>query len=343
MRDYDVFVSYKSEDVMTVRPVVDGLVAAGARVWFNEYEVLLAGWEQFQERIDEGTRRSSFGLAFTNDRYVGSPHCRNELELLLEHVGPEHIIEVFLPSEPGTHRDYPDLQRCRNVASNDPDEILEQVAARLGIRRLLRPKPRHLPYRDVGGGPRHAGARRRLTTYQGWLEGVPYLIDLDGWTVEMDPERNPGVLPEFKYAVPNPVLFANVSAGVDVSPEAQRLADTEGDREVFDYLRTYAPRHLGAVGATERGVHLLLKDGRSQMGLTYFTEKPPDRNGIWMRKISVIVPNHDLSLTGEFVFSFGLLGGEAQWRDYCLMAPLMDALAVSVTWGTSRPPSRARG
>lgn len=52
------------------------------------------------------------------------------------------------------------------------------------------------------------------------------------------------------------------------SPEAQRLDEVEGDRAVYEYLLDYAPRHLGAIGADIRGVHLLRKDGRSQMGLT---------------------------------------------------------------------------
>jgi hypothetical protein len=156
-----------------------------------------------------------------------------------------------------------------------------------------------------------------------------------GWTVEKDPAKDPrfaGMLPEFKYATRNPVLFANISAGVDVSPESQRLDEIEGDRSVYEYLLDYAPRHLGAVGAEAKGVHLLFTArGRSQMGLTYWSEDP-DGPPLWTRKVSIIVANPSVSATAEFVFTFGLLGGAAQWRDYCLMTPLMDDLAVSLTW-----------
>ena len=86
---------------------------------------------------------------------------------------------------------------------------------------------------------------------------------------------------------------------------------------------TYAPRHLGTIGAEARGVHLLLKDGRSQMGLTYFMDD------YWTRKVSVIIPNEAVSAAGEFVFTFGLFGS---FREYCLMTRLMDDLVLSLTW-----------
>ena len=162
---------------------------------------------------------------------------------------------------------------------------------------------------------------------------------LDGWTIEKDPATNPRYsewLPEFKYAVRNPVLYANLAAGPEVSPEALRFQDVEGDRAVYEFLLDYAPRHLGAVGAKPRGVHLLFHNGRGQIGLTYFSDT------YWTRKVSIIVKNElakpfeidgeTVPAAGEFVFTFGLFGGMQHWKDYCLMTPLMDDLAVSLAW-----------
>ena len=39
IKHYDVFISYKSEDIDVVRPVVDQLIAAGLTVWFAEYRI----------------------------------------------------------------------------------------------------------------------------------------------------------------------------------------------------------------------------------------------------------------------------------------------------------------
>jgi hypothetical protein len=114
-----------------------------------------------------------------------------------------------------------------------------------------------------------------------------------------------------------------VAGKIKVSPEAQRLQEVEGDRAVYEFLLEYAPPHLGAVGAEARGVHLLLKDGRSQMGLTYLMDD------FWTRKVSIIAPNETVSATGEFVFTFGFFGS---FREYCLMTRVMDDLVLSLTW-----------
>jgi hypothetical protein len=322
--EYDVFVSYKSEDVSVARAVADGLTAARGRVWFAEYEILLSGRESFQERIDEGIHHSAHGLVFTNDKYVGSPYCRRELDQLLEFAGPECIVEVTLPREEAPHREYPSLDRSHSLDLRDPDEILRRVGSRIGISPVERPAPRRRGYRDAAG--RHSGTRGQPGAYEGSLAGRTYRIALDGWTIEKDPVRDPryaGWAPEFKYAVERPPLFVNVVAGTEVSPEAQRLNEVEGDRAVYEYLLEYAPRYLGATGADVRGVHLLVKDGRSQMGLTYF------KDDFWTRKVSLIVPNESIAATGEFVFTFGLFGS---FRQYCLMARVMDELALSLTW-----------
>jgi hypothetical protein len=322
--DFDVFVSYKSDDVMVVRPVANALMAAGARVWFAEHQVLIADRERFQERIDDGIRRSARGVVFTNNRFVGSQYCRRELDQLLEVAGPGNVVEVLLPGEEAPHREYPALGESEAIDSSDREEIGQLLAARLGVRLAERPRPRRRGYRDAAG--RHAGTRGQPQAFEGELLGRPYRIALDGWAIEKDPatdERYSGMLPEFKYAVKWPPLFVNLACGPDVAPEAERFQEVEGDRAVYEYLLEYAPRHLEAIGADVRGVHLLLKDGRSQMGLTYLNQD------IWTRKVSVIVPNPAVSAMGEFVFTFGLFGS---FEEYCLMASTMDDLAMSVSW-----------
>ena len=206
----------QSEDVTVVRAVADGLIAAGARVWFAEYEILLSGRERFQERIDEGIQRSAYGLVFTNDRFVGSPYCRRELDQLLEFAGPERIMEITLPREEGPHRRTLRSSEATRFDLRDPDGILRRAGARLGISPVERPQPRRRGYRDPAG--HHSGTKGQPEAYQGLLLGRPYRIALGGWTIEKDPNRDPryaGWAPEFKYAVKRPVLFVNVVAGAE--------------------------------------------------------------------------------------------------------------------------------
>lgn len=323
--DRDLFVSYKSEDVMLVRPVVDALLAAGARVWFAEYEILLAGRERFAEAIATGIRRSRRALLFTNDRYLSSPYCRDEVEQCLAVHGVEGIIEVMLPEEQGSHAAYPALAGADWTEGADPDRIAAWVARRVGVTPVRRPPLVHHVYRDAAG--RHSGADRSPGTHRDTLAGLPYSVDVTGWTLEKPPRdrrHDPTWLPTYKYAVEGPPLFVNIAAGLDVSPEAQRAPGVADDRAVYDYLLGYAPRHLGALGAAARGVHLLLHRGTGQMGLTYHA------GGCWTRKVSVITRSPAGSRTAEFVFTFGLLG---TWEEYCLLSGVMDRLATSTQWG----------
>lgn len=323
--DRDLFVSYKSEDVMLVRPVVDALLAAGARVWFAEYEILLAGRERFAEAIAAGIRRSRRALLFTNDRYLASPYCRDELQQCLAVHGAADIIEVMLPEEQGSHAAYPALANADWTEGDDPDRIAAWVARRVGVTPVRRPSLAHHVYRDAAG--RHSGADRSPGTHRGTLAGVPYSVDVTGWTVEKPPRarrNDPTWLPTYKYAVERPPLFVNIAAGLEVSPEAQRMPGVGDDRAVYDFLLGYAPRHLSAVGGDVRGVHLLLRDGVGQMGLTYTA------HGVWTRKISMIIRSPVGGQTAEIVFTFAVPG---TWEEYDLLTVLMDRLATSVKWG----------
>ena len=75
---YNIFVSYRSKNIHIVRPIAEQLMAAGLKVWFAEYEILLSGRQRFKEAINHGINNCSFGICFTNDRYAQSEHCQKE-------------------------------------------------------------------------------------------------------------------------------------------------------------------------------------------------------------------------------------------------------------------------
>lgn len=91
---YDIFLSYKSDDVHVVRRIADELIARNRKVWFAEYQILFGNYADFENAIEKGIRYSKYGLAFTNERYAGSVHCQHEMTMMLKHCGPEKVLKI---------------------------------------------------------------------------------------------------------------------------------------------------------------------------------------------------------------------------------------------------------
>lgn len=102
--NYDVFLSYKSDDVELVRPVAEALIHNGLRVWFNEYAIYdAASWSDdaaLSNAIRHGAARSSSALIFCNNAWASSRWCRIELESLSARVRPERVLFIQIPDQP---------------------------------------------------------------------------------------------------------------------------------------------------------------------------------------------------------------------------------------------------
>lgn len=80
--DYDVFVSHASEDKdAVVVPLTDELIHRGLRVWVDYKELRLG--DKLRERIDDGLRRSRFGLVIVSPRFFAKQWPRTELDGLV--------------------------------------------------------------------------------------------------------------------------------------------------------------------------------------------------------------------------------------------------------------------
>ena len=167
---YDVFMSYKSEDVHLVRRISECLIASGYHVWFAEYEVLLQNYDRFQKAIDNGIQRSCCGVCFTNDRYVGSQYCRREIEQLLDpqNCGPDNIIEIMIPNEPRTRERYPELSHAHSLEHRFIEDTLSHIATKTG---------RHIVCRMPSSAP---GTEERRHFDNG---RETYSLDVQGWDV----------------------------------------------------------------------------------------------------------------------------------------------------------------
>ncbi len=80
--EYDVFVSHASEDKeAVVVPLTHELTQRGLRVWVDYRELRLG--DKLRERIEEGLRRSQFGLVIVSPRFFAKPWPQTELDGLV--------------------------------------------------------------------------------------------------------------------------------------------------------------------------------------------------------------------------------------------------------------------
>ena len=318
IRGHEAFVSYKSDDVQLAREITDQLIASGRRVWFAEYQILLQARDQFQEAILRGIRRSAVGLAITNDRYAESEYCRLEMHDLLERCGPERVLEIKVPAEDGPHRQFPGLEASPQATAADLNDALSFVNAELGWEVELPPS----------NGAAAAGPKEIRAVCMGYV----YRLDISGWEVlEAGLEQLPDGTEK------GPVLrrgldgggevHVNVYAGPETATAARSQDRDADDREMYNELLDYLPRHVGRLSAKVQGVHLMFHKGLSQMAVTY--RMPRRYGGYWTRKHSVVIPGPHGNEPAEFVFTFGFSG---PFREYCRHAHLMDELVRTVEW-----------
>ena len=95
-RHYDAFISYKSEDAPIARACAEILMAKGAYIWFDEYVILLAETDQFEDEMKAGVQKSRYGICFTSEAYFSSPWCQKELAWLLEKntFSPDRVLNA---------------------------------------------------------------------------------------------------------------------------------------------------------------------------------------------------------------------------------------------------------
>jgi hypothetical protein len=321
---YDFFVTYKSEDAALARLIVDHLRAAGLRVWFAEYQILLQARDRFQQAIDAAISDCRYGLAFTNNGWAQSRYCDIEIKRLLREVGAERILELRIPPEELPCANNPELARSKSLDSFDPGEILPFISGAAKTSPI--PSP-----------PAASNSGRR---FQALADGRPCSLLVEGWTLErgfMDALGAPDASPEerssnwtvsgcyFTYDAAKH-LRVNIVAGEEHEPAGRRLYQTTGDREMYDAILKHATQYLSnAMPSQVIGVHLLFQGNLSHFAVTYRILGI----GYWTRKVSIILQNTISGATGEFVFTFGFSGSFAE---YCRYAHIMDAFALSLEW-----------
>ena len=312
---FDIFMSYKSEDVTVVRQITEQLIARDITVWFAEYTIAVNERPRFQEAIDAGIRRSRYGVCFTNNKYVDSPYCRREVEQLLDplNCGPHKVVEFQFPSETRPHLAYPQLTGSHSVEYEGIDQALRYIASATE----MRIRPLSTPYESTPN----------LQNFQ--YRGREYALDLAGWESVQRQYRNrqgPDMEgPKFSAMCGGNPMWGHVIVGPqDVSRGAVAIG-TLDDRAYYEEALKFADRFFKSIWQQKLvGVHLLFAAGFSHMALTTLF-KP----GIWSRLYSVVLPYPGEATDVEFAFFFFFKGN---FKEFCANANRMDRVVESIRW-----------
>lgn len=91
-----MFISHATEDKEVVaRPLADALIAAGLRVWYDEYTLKLG--DRLRSTIDSGLRQSRFGVVILSEAFFRKKWPRIELDELasLEPYDETKILPIW--------------------------------------------------------------------------------------------------------------------------------------------------------------------------------------------------------------------------------------------------------
>jgi hypothetical protein len=327
---YDLFISYKSINVVLARQIAEQMIHSGIKVWFAEYEILTKKHLEIlhatdEERnaiitqaIDDGINKSKYGLALTNNCYASSQYCQHEIKQLLLACGSEHIVEIMIPKEHKTHELFKELTASKSMIYNGNINDILKFAA-VNISHKIKPIPQNI---NQSSGS---------CLYKGECRGRTYSIDTTGWDYD-DSKMAPFFTPAQRGSdlirkVEEGILKMNMFHGEEINPqllESHLRQDTDDDRDAYNLLISYAEKHMEDLNAVPRGVHLFFHGGHSQICLTYQLPQ------MWMRKYSIILTDDMSDFASEFVFTFIALGMD--FSSFCRNAHLFDKLVLTLKW-----------
>lgn len=309
-KDYDVFISYKTEDAALAREIGEALLARGATPWFAEFVIGLDNDEEVNRRLADGVRRSRFGLLLTNGRWGASQYCRDELVGLLAHAKPGRLIQIKCPDEalgPPAEKLFDGVSIPGMIYENDLNQVLGFISSQTGLISAHTTKPVVAPAKASW----HALPHGRIDVAN-WDR--PQLVNhpVHGKVLQGESRQADGrlwwniVVQERPDWTPRP------------APQSNQMID---DREWLQQVRQYAQEHTQTLATHCRGYHLLFKDGYSHQGTTYSFA------GAWIRRYSIVLPVCESDTNVEFCFVFRFLG---PFRNFMKHTQEMEALVMSL-------------
>ncbi|MFO1040431.1 MAG: toll/interleukin-1 receptor domain-containing protein [Planctomycetaceae bacterium] len=330
--DNDLFFSYKSDDIMWARPVVEALQASGLRVWFAEYYVLPESYHQFQDAIDLGVRSARFGLLLISEQWYRSVHCLAEAKALLSRLEPSRVLIVRLPGSNSPDMDSAVvnddhlvslLMRCPQYAYfGVVGELLDFIRAHTGLSAKI-------PLRNSEEQPIYVAPPDPLT-------GLSFCFRkgfLDAIDETPSGRQDRGRTAIYGYGQVSDRRVRMVVQSSASRPVIDSLAVTEtiDDRVLYQNYREYAnQRFLKPRQFVPIGLHLFRYENRGQFAITY---RYPGENALptWERRYVIAISDHLGVPAGEvdFVFAVDLPESDEALAIFCGITPALDAVVQS--------------
>jgi hypothetical protein len=287
------------------------------KVWFDEYQILLDNYKNWQELVKKNIQKSKRGLVFVNKLYLQSEICRNEYNDLLSHCGSGGVIIILLEdeeiSDPITKKAKWSFCFAGSKTINDLLFFIESIIAK--------------PIQKVNIENIWSGEKKY---HIGKCLGFPYRLDISLWNYHRSLWLS---LLNIYYKISKHFIYRiiekqrismNLYFGPEISPVhmANRIKRVVDDRKLQDEMRRYAKTYFDRWNTNCIGIHLVPHHEFMQFAFSY--QLGP---GLWSRKYSISLPISNQVV--EFAFTFGVLGS---FTDFCRVAWLCDQLVTSLEW-----------
>jgi len=329
---YDAFLSYKAEDANVVRTVAEQSMACGLRVWFAEYAIPSADFDddaKLRDAIRAGVSRARCHVVFTNARWARSAWCRVEMESI-SRLPQARILQVYLSEEDEPAATWPILRDVPSIRfDGDASAVLDRLSALGWIDPGVTPPP--------GPAVPAAASGRRSMGY--------------GITFDPGPLRDSPALPWFVQRalrrsgehvyLRGEIAGLHVDALLDVDPHrtvlGEQVVREEGEADDRAIYRSYlgiARDWLGGLRRAEIGFHLVFVGGRSHFAMTSIASGEEDGAVTWERRYALLLTGPNQRSAGEldvtFAVALGATDTKAALAAFQTLTPTFDRIIGSV-------------
>lgn len=133
--EFDIFISYASENQYEVKNLVGVLEARGLRVWWDKGQITLG--DRLSAKIDEGLRNSEYGIVLISERFIAKPWPESELRSMISrstNSGKKVILPVLLNiSHDSFAQTYPLMADVVTTQfGDDIDSLADQIFSAIG-------------------------------------------------------------------------------------------------------------------------------------------------------------------------------------------------------------------
>lgn len=318
-KQFDFFVSYQSENAPLARQIAELLIAQGYWVWFDEYVILLVDREKFREEMDMGIGNTRYGVCLTDELYVNSKYCMDELRGFLQpgNCGPGNVVDIRLSEGYPIPADFPEFGQLLDENSIKFRNIAETLAF------LEKATGRRMPVHKVES-PGTGTGRLQIPG-----DRESYTLDLAGW--ERGHSYSPRIISRsrkdnfFAFKGVKMPLWGCVSAAGGEAPDFIHFEENESKEVRVNRIIESVYRKHRITRDECFGVHFLKVLGHGQFAFSLFKDNPGPPG--WYRIYTIFLPGEGDSPGLELNFEFLFRG---HYRAFCRYACWMDQLVLSL-------------